>query len=140
MNTTKKTLIAVALAALGLSGSALAHPQHDKRSHGNHAERCHTMHDTTFDRRVDARQRQQHKRIVHGVRDGGITRGELRVLRKEQARIERLQDRFVADGRYTRVERQHLDGALDRAGRHIERATHNAVSQVHGRGRDHRDG
>jgi hypothetical protein len=74
---------------------------------------------------VHARQFRQHCRIEHGVHGGGLTRSELRALRTEQRKIDRIRHRALADGVIVPAEARQLDRAQDRASRHIYRLTRN---------------
>lgn len=69
----------------------------------------------------------QTQRIRQGIRSGEITRPEVRRLKKEQGRIDRVYHRASADGHLNWRERQRLDKLQDLAGRHIYRAKHNSV-------------
>lgn len=78
-----------------------------------------------FDDRLNRRQDRQHVRIHHGVRSGELNRHEARKLRKHQHRIDRLERRFAADGRFTKPERRRLTRALNRSSNRIYRYKHN---------------
>lgn len=73
---------------------------------------------------VDGRQQVQRERIRDGIASGALDRGEIKRLRKDQRRINRLEERLGADGHYSRRDRRALDRALDRSGKHIARARH----------------
>lgn len=185
MQTTNRLIIGITLAALALSGTALARGDGDRtgmqerdatraeqrgqgqrtpvrqeggrqheqmradRTDGRrHLAQRDPQHRWYRDHRshgggLDARQHRQHHRIREGRRTGEITRGEARQLYRQQARIDRMERRFTADGHVTGRERRHLDRALDRASRQIRQAKHNdryrsheryAYSWRHGRG------
>ena len=74
---------------------------------------------------IDRRERNQLRRIRYGERVGAITPREGVRLERMLARIEHVEQRFKADGRFTRAERARIHGMLDRSGRMIELAMHN---------------
>jgi hypothetical protein len=71
------------------------------------------------------RQTQQCRRINQGLHSGALTRGEARVLFREQRHIRNATERAWADGRLTRHERRRLHKMQRRAGRHIYGLKHN---------------
>lgn len=73
---------------------------------------------------IDQRQWRQHRRIAEGIRSGELTPQEVRQLRREQAQIQRMEQRFLADGRLSPGEWRHLDRELDDASRNIWRQKH----------------
>lgn len=77
--------------------------------------------------KVNARQKNQHARILDGKNSGEQTRKETALLRKEQKHIRRTERRAKADGSVTVDERRRLDRKQDRASRHINRANNNEV-------------
>ena len=145
----KHTLIALTVAAVGLSGAVQAR-QHDTGGRMQHEQsptrfivtagwqvgsarhaddRGHdhdrrARHEGSWDR-WDRRQERQLARIRHAWHDGELSRGELQQLRKEQRRIAKLQRRFRADDHLSAKERRRLERAQDRASRHIRVASHN---------------
>jgi hypothetical protein len=74
---------------------------------------------------VTQRQINQQARIRQGVRSGQLTRGETRLLQREQAKIRHHKRLARADGVVTRWERKKLNREQNRASRHIYRAKHN---------------
>ena len=82
-----------------------------------------------YESRVDNRQAMQRARIRQGVRAGQVTPREARRLRQSQRQIARMEHRFGADGRFTRIERHKLNRALARSSRQIQRSRHD----THGR-------
>ncbi len=68
---------------------------------------------------IDAREAEQQQRIVNGVRDGSLTRGETYRLEQGERRIDRYEARAEADGHVSGYERRRLDGMLDRESREI---------------------
>lgn len=96
MHTTRK-LAVVALLALAGAGMAQATPYRSAAP--------------------DRQEWQQDQRIRHGLATGALTRHEARALQQRQDRIEALERRFRADGRYTPQERRQvaqLERELDR--------------------------
>ncbi|MGE0665527.1 MAG: hypothetical protein AB7O49_03115 [Sphingomonadales bacterium] len=73
----------------------------------------------------DGRQYNQERRIHQGVRSGELTRSEARNLRKQQYKIDRYQDRAIADGYLSAREQRKLDRKQDRASERIHRKKHN---------------
>lgn len=109
----KKTL---ALLALGLvTTGAQAHwdrddPRHDRRAYQQSQQ---------FLQQIDARQDRQRERIVAGMREGRLTRGEFRRLKEEQHEIRAMEEHFLADGLIDVREFQRLDRALNAASDNI---------------------
>lgn len=68
---------------------------------------------------VDKRQARQHQLIHQGRHAGSITWREAYLLRREQARIARMERAFRADGHLSWSERQALRFAQDSATAHI---------------------
>jgi len=75
--------------------------------------------------RRDVRQARQHARIHQGVQSDELTRGEAHRVRKNQRRINRLENRAENDGVVTATEKARLENAQDRASRQIYRLKHN---------------
>ena len=148
----KHTLIALTVAAIGLSGAAQAR-QHNTGGRMQH-EQSQPRADVTTDRqtrsahradgwghdhnhrarhedRWEQRQDRQLARIRHAWRDGELSRGELQRLRKEQRHIADMQRRVRADGHLSAKERRRLERALDHASRHIRVASHNDRVRPH---------
>jgi hypothetical protein len=75
---------------------------------------------------VEKRQQLQQERIGQGVASGQLTPQETVRLEKQQAGIERAQDRAEADGKVTPKERARLKKKQDRASRRIYREKHDA--------------
>ncbi len=74
---------------------------------------------------IRARQKHQQVRIVHGVRQGDLSRSEVKRLERQQLRIERSRRRAWSDGTLTRGERARLHLQQDRASATIYKARHN---------------
>jgi hypothetical protein len=73
---------------------------------------------------INRRERNQQKRIVHGLRSGELTFRETARLAHQQASIRRFERRAKSDGNLSWRERQRLDNRLDRANRNIYRQKH----------------
>jgi hypothetical protein len=138
MTNRKLAVALVAMAALGLSGAAQAQSgnggdgfgKRDRRGEQRVAPRG-------FDHRVDRRQAKQRARIRDGRQDGELTRKEAGRLKREQRHVNRLENRFGSDGRYSPRERRILEKKQDRASRHIKRAKNNDRTRYgNGGGRD----
>lgn len=145
MNTKRTLAIAISLATLASTSLALA-DERPGRGHGDrdyYSERQHRYgpraahqdrdgrrhrdadrRDNRFEDRIDNRQDRQMDRIRDGWRSGDLTRKEVERLRKQQQKIERMQDRFDKDGRYTKAEREKLRKALERADQSIRKQRH----------------
>lgn len=102
----KSLLIAAALATAALAGAA----------------------PSAASAQVEARQENQADRINQGVRQGDLTRPEVRRLGMQQYRINRMKQRMRArnGGYLTRRQRHRLAMRQQRASRAIYRARHNA--------------
>lgn len=77
----------------------------------------------------ETREARQNALIQQGWRNGSLTWRELRNLRREQARVDHLEHRFLADGRMTWRERLALAHAQDHAVRHIQHERHDSESR-----------
>ena len=76
--------------------------------------------------KVDRRERQQQRRIQHGVRSGALTRREARRLERQQAVTRAEEAAAKADGKVTRSERRRLRRRENRTSRHIYRQKHDS--------------
>ena len=74
--------------------------------------------------RIDQRQQNQQQRIDQGVKSGQLTRKEAERLQKEQARIQKMENKAMADGKMSPKERAKIEKAQNRASKHIERERH----------------
>jgi len=70
-------------------------------------------------------QRNQIKRIVHGVKTGELTKGETKKLVGQQIHINRTKRRAKADGNVTRRERREINRKQHRANSNIYHKKHN---------------
>lgn len=75
---------------------------------------------------IDQRAQNQQNRIAAGVSDGSLTPREAARLERNQARIERMENRAAADGTITPRERRRLARAQDANSRAIYRERHDA--------------
>lgn len=86
-----------------------------------------------MEQRVDNRQARQDQRIDQGVKSGHLTAREARRLEHQQARIERLENRALAnDGRIGPREAARLEHRQDKASRHIYRQKRDPQSRSPG--------
>lgn len=74
---------------------------------------------------INAREYRQRHRIENGIGSGQLTRGEARVLGKEQGRIRAEEARFKNDGNFTMRERAKVQHDLNHSSNHVWRAKHN---------------
>jgi hypothetical protein len=75
--------------------------------------------------RVDQREANQQARIAQGAASGALTPHETQRLEKEQAHINRAEDKAKSDGTVTRAERRRMHHMQDAASRDIHRKKHN---------------
>lgn len=80
--------------------------------------------------RIDQRQANQQQRIDQGVKSGSLTEREAARLEKGQQRIDRMENRAMADGKMTRQERRRIEQAQDRQSTQIYRESHDRQSKV----------
>ena len=74
---------------------------------------------------VNKKQRNQTKRIVHGVKTGELTKGETKKLVGQQVHIKRTKRRAKADGKVTRQEKREIHRKQCRANVNIYQKKHN---------------
>lgn len=74
---------------------------------------------------VNKRQKNQQKRIYHGVKNGSVTPKEYRKLQKQQVKTQKAKRRAKSDGVVTRKERVKLHKRQNKNSRTIFRAKHN---------------
>lgn len=115
---TKRTLgvLALGLVATGAQASW----DHHERAYDRHAY----QQSQRFSQMIDARQDRQMERIMDGMHQGHLTRGEFRRLQREQHDIRAMEHHFRADGVIDVREFQRLDRALDVASRNIQGEKH----------------
>lgn len=73
---------------------------------------------------IDDRQARQHERIMSGMQNRQLGRGEFHSLMREQNEIREMERHFLADGLMTQAEFQRIDRALDAASHSIQVARH----------------
>jgi hypothetical protein len=73
---------------------------------------------------IDQRQAHLAQRIEHGRRSGELTPPEYRRLRLELRDIARNEHHFIADGRLSPREREHLHARLDHLSRAVQVQRH----------------
>jgi hypothetical protein len=76
---------------------------------------------------IDQRQAAQGQRIDQGAASGQLTRREELRLERQQARIDRAENRAKADGVVTGQERKRLHAAQDAASANIARQKHDRL-------------
>lgn len=79
---------------------------------------------TTSTPRIDQRQADQKARIEQGKKSGQLNKKEAARLEKGQARIQKMEDKAVADGKVTKKERRKIEHAQDVESRRIYREKH----------------
>jgi len=113
------------IGALTLGAFTTAQARNGDRHGGAHKQRPaaaqHRAAPRKFQRAVDQRQAKQRGRIKHGYRSGTLNHKQVARLRHEQRRINKLERRFGADGRYSRHERRVIKHKLHRANKRIWR-------------------
>src|SRR5262245_35787943 len=77
------------------------------------------------ERRIDAREDAQADRIYRARRTGDLTWFESFRLKREQARIHRMEAAAKSDGYISRYEAKQIERAQDHASDHIYYSTHN---------------
>jgi hypothetical protein len=77
--------------------------------------------------RITKRQINQQERIQQGVKSGELTKGETRLLEKEQMKIQKDKKAAKADGVVTPQERRKILREQNKASRDIKRLKHNEV-------------
>ncbi len=79
---------------------------------------------TTSTPRIDQRQQNQERRIEQGEKSGALTKKEAARLEKGQARVQKMENKAVADGKVTKKEARHIEKAQDRQSKKIAREKH----------------
>lgn len=82
----------------------------------------------------------QQKRIQQGISEGSLTKAEARALQKEQRKIRKVKQRFLADGVLSKGERLKLAALQKQADTHIRRLKHNKVVRPRDRARGQNPG
>ncbi len=73
---------------------------------------------------INDREKRQQRRIGAGVKNGELTKKEVRKLEREQARIHAKEAKAKADGEFTAKERAKIQKQQNKASRHIYRQKH----------------
>lgn len=79
---------------------------------------------TTSTPRIDQRQANQERRIEAGEKSGQLNQKEAARLEKGQVRVQKMEDKAVADGKVTARERRKIERAQDKQSRHIAHEKH----------------
>ncbi len=79
---------------------------------------------TTSTPRIDQRQANQERRIEAGEESGQLNQKEAARLEKGQARVQKMENKAVADSKVTAKERRRIEKAQDRESRRIYREKH----------------
>jgi Spy/CpxP family protein refolding chaperone len=74
--------------------------------------------------RIDQRQANQERRIEAGEKSGQLNRREAARLEKGQGRVQKMENKAVADGKVTAKERTRIEKAQDKQSRKIARQKH----------------
>src|SRR5438046_659382 len=74
--------------------------------------------------RIDQRQQNQERRIEQGEKSGALNQKEAARLEKGQRRIDKMENKAMADGKMTKKERRKIEKAQDRQSRKIYREKH----------------
>ena len=101
-------LFAALVLIAGMSVAASAQRNGGSRNNGN----------------INARQREQEKRIREGVRDGSLTRKEAADLQKKEEKVRELEARLRENG-LTPKERKKIEKDLDKLNKEIYKLKHN---------------
>jgi Ni/Co efflux regulator RcnB len=78
----------------------------------------------TKDRGVNKHQRNQHERIVQGVKSGELTRDEAKELRGDSKELRQKEHAYKADGKLTKEERMDLRKDLKENSKEIYNEKH----------------
>lgn len=80
---------------------------------------------------IDQRQANQEQRIDQGIGSGQLNQREADRLNKQQAHINKMEDKAKADGVVTKKERARIHAAQDRASKNIYREKHDRQGKRH---------
>lgn len=81
--------------------------------------------DVALAARRDAREHKQNQRIKQGVKSKELTKSEVRKLRKQQRRIDRVEEKAERNGRVSEREKEKIERLQDKASKDIYRLKHN---------------
>ena len=73
---------------------------------------------------INRRERNQQRRIAHGIGEGQLTAREAARLEREEYQINRYERHAKSDGHLSWHERERLDNMLDREDRNIHHQRH----------------
>lgn len=73
---------------------------------------------------INQRERRQQKRIGEGVKNGDLTRKEVRKLEREQVRIHAAEAKAKSDGKFSAKERARIQTRQNKASHHIYKQKH----------------
>lgn len=79
---------------------------------------------------IAKKQAAQQKRIQQGIQKGSLTPAEARTLKREQRKIRKTKQRFLADGLLNKRERRKLKTLQSQADSHIRRLKRNRAVRV----------
>jgi hypothetical protein len=88
--------------------------------------RAYSAEAATHDPGVNARQREQARRIHQGVKSGELTPAEAKGLRQEERGIRTEEKQFKSDGKLTSAERTKLHSDLNKTSQDIHAEKHDA--------------
>jgi hypothetical protein len=74
--------------------------------------------------RIDQRQANQERRIEQGERSGALNQKEAARLEKGQQRVQKMENKALADGKVTPREQARIDKAQNRQSKKIYREKH----------------
>ncbi len=80
---------------------------------------------SAFADRIDNRQHRQEARIEKGIHSGELSAQETAHLEKEEAHIDRMEEKAKSDGVVTRKEHAKIELAQDHASHSIHHKKHN---------------
>ena len=79
---------------------------------------------TTSTPRIDQRQANQEKRIEQGEKSGALNHKETARLEKGQTKVQKMENKAVADGTMTKKEKKHIEHAQDQQSKKIYHEKH----------------
>ena len=74
--------------------------------------------------RIDQRQQNQERRIEQGEKSGALNKREAARLEKGQARVQKMENKAVADGKVTPKERARIEQAQNKESKRIYKEKH----------------
>jgi CRISPR/Cas system-associated endoribonuclease Cas2 len=78
---------------------------------------------------IKTREENQQKRIEEGVKSGELTKGEVKKLENEQAKVKKIESEAMADGKVTKKEMRRIEKAQNHASEDIAKKKHNRRKQ-----------